>query len=266
MKMAFIGGGNMGEAIISAILEKTLATATDICVSDVSKPRRQYLKERYRVAVTANNRKAIVGKDTVVLAVKPQNLPEVLADLKGYLKPTQLVLSIVAGVKISTIARGLGHRRVVRCMPNTPAQVGFGMSAWTATGEVTGEQKGQARAILSAMGKEIYFDSEKYIDMVTAVSGSGPAYVFLLAESLVEAAVNIGLPRKEAEALVSQTILGAAHLIQKSGKPPAELRRNVTSRGGTTERALQVFEQGGFTKLVEDAVKAAYERAKELGS
>jgi len=265
MKIAFIGGGNMGEAMVTAVLDKKLAMPDGICVSDVSQTRREYLKKQYDVAVAESNREAVDGKDIVVLAVKPQNLAEVLADLKGSLKPDLLVLSIVAGVKIDNISQGLGHHRVVRCMPNTPAQVGFGMSAWTATEEVTEEQKGQSRAILGAMGREIYFESEKYIDMVTAVSGSGPAYVFLLAESLIDAAVNIGLPRKEAEELVSQTILGSAYLMQKSGKPPAELRRNVTSRGGTTERALQVFEEGGFIKLVEDAVKAAYRRAKELG-
>lgn len=252
--------------MVASLLEKKLCKPADICVSDVSEPRREYFKKQCGVAVTAGNREAVNGKDIVVLAVKPQNLPEVMADLKGYLKPAQLVLSIVAGVKISTIAQGLGHSCVVRCMPNTPARVGFGMSGWTATGEVTGEQKEQAQAILGAMGREIYFDNEKYLDMVTAVSGSGPAYVFLLAESLVDAVVSIGLPRKEAEELVSQTILGSAHLMQKSGKPPAELRRNVTSRGGTTERALQVFEKGGFARIVEEAVKAAYERAKELGS
>jgi len=265
MKIAFIGGGNMGEAMVTAVLDKKLAMPDGICVSDVSQTRREYLKKQYDVAVAESNREAVDGKDIVVLAVKPQNLAEVLADLKGSLKPDLLVLSIVAGVKIDNISQGLGHHRVVRCMPNTPAQVGFGMSAWTATEEVTEEQKGQSRAILGAMGREIFFDSEKYIDMVTAVSGSGPAYVFLLAESLIDAAVNIGLPRQEAEELVSQTILGSAYLMQKSGKPPAELRRNVTSRGGTTERALQVFEEGGFIKLVEDAVKAAYRRAKELG-
>ena len=266
MKIAFIGGGNMGEAMLAAVLDKKLAEPDDTCVSDISESRRQYLRERYRVAVTASNREAVNSKDIVVLAVKPQNLPEVMADLNGCLESTQLVLSIAAGAKIGTICQGLGHSRVVRCMPNTPAQVGFGMSAWTATDEVTGEQKEGSRAILGAMGKEVYFDDEKYLDMATAVTGSGPAYVFLLAESLIDAAVNIGFTRKEAEELVSQTMLGSAHLMQKYGKPPAELRRNVTSRGGTTERALKVFEEGGFAKLVEDAVKAAYQRSKELGS
>jgi len=266
MKIAFIGGGNMGEAIISSLLEKRLAAPADISVSDVSESRRKYLKERYRVTATENNVEAADDKNAVVLAVKPQNLPEVMAGLKGCLKPAQLVLSIVAGVRIGNICRGLGHSCVVRCMPNTPAQVGFGMSVWTATPEVAATQKEQSQAILGAMGKEIYFDDEKYIDIATAVSGSGPAYFFLFAEAMIDAAVKIGLSRSEAGEMVLQTMLGSVHLMQKSGKPPAELRRNVTSRGGTTERALKVFEEGGFAGLVEDAVKAAYRRAIELGN
>ncbi len=256
----------MGEAMLAAVLGQKLSTPDGIYISDVSESRREYLNERYDVEVTADSREAVKGKDIIVLAVKPQNLPEVMADLKGCLESTLLVLSIVAGVTISTISRGLGHSRIVRCMPNTPAQIGFGMSAWTATAEVSEEQKVQARAILGGMGREIYFDDEKYLDMVTAVSASGPAYVFLLAESLVDAAVKIGLSREEAGELVSQMMLGSAHLMQQSDKSPAELRRNVTSRGGTTESALQVFEEGGFAKIVEDAVKAAYRRAKELGN
>jgi pyrroline-5-carboxylate reductase len=261
MKIAFIGGGNMGEAVLASLLEKKRVIPAGVCVSDIDKTRRNYISERYGVPVTDDNRKAAEGKDVIVLAIKPQQFPDVLNDLKGYLSSLQVVISIAAGVSIQTITRGLGHSHVVRCMPNTPAQIGLGITGWTATPGVSDLQKEHTKAVLAAMGKEIYFDSEEYIDMVTAVSGSGPAYVFLLAESLVDAAVNVGLPRKEAETLVSQTILGAAHLMQKSGKPPAELRRNVTSRGGTTERALQVFAEGGFAKLVEDAVKAAYERA-----
>jgi pyrroline-5-carboxylate reductase len=266
MKIAFIGGGNMGEAMIAALLEKKLASSGDICVADVSRERLDYLKGKYGVAVTGSNGEAVAGKDVIVLAVKPQSLPEVLAGLKGSVKASQLVLSIMAGVRINKIGDGLGHKRIVRSMPNTPAHIGSGVTGWTATSEVTFKQKDSARAILGAMGKEIYFDDEKYIDMVTAVSGSGPAYVFLLAESLIEAAVNIGLPREEAETLVVQMIFGSAKLLVKSGQPPVELRRNVTSRGGTTEAALKVFENGGFTGLVAEAVKAAYLRAKELGS
>ncbi len=255
----------MGEAIVAAVLEKNLAAPADICVSDISGSRREYLEKQYGVAVAANNREAVDDRDVIVLAVKPQNLTEVLSDLKGSIKPAQLVLSIVAGVKIGAISQGSGHGSIVRCMPNTPAQIGFGMSAWTATAGVTAAQKEQSTAILGAMGKEIYFEDEKCIDMATAVSGSGPAYCFMFAEALVDAAVNIGLPREKAVEMVSQTLLGSAQLMGQSGKPPAELRRNVTSRGGTTESALKVFDEGGFARLVEDAVKAAYRRAKELG-
>jgi pyrroline-5-carboxylate reductase len=265
MKIAFIGGGTMGEAILAALLEKKICTPADISVSDVSQECLNALKNKYGVAVTGSNREAAAGKDIIILAVKPQSLPEVLAGLKGSLKAAQLVLSIIAGKNINNISQGLGHQRIVRSMPNTPARIGYGVTGWTATSEVTPPQKAQARAILGAMGKEIYFDDEKYLDMVTAVSGSGPAYFFLLAEALIEAAVKIGLPYQEAETLALQTMLGSAHLLQQSGQTPAELRRAVTSRGGTTEAALKVFENGGFSKLVEDAVKAAYNRAKELG-
>lgn len=266
MNIALIGGGNMGEAMLAAVLERGLSTPEAVGVGEVREERRQHLKNSYGVAVTASNREAATSKDVIILAVKPQNLAEVMAELNGCLEPTQLVLSIIAGASVNSLCQGLSHNLIVRAMPNTPAQVGAGISAWTATAGVTEEQKGWARAILGAMGKEIYFDDEKYLDMATAVSGSGPAYFFLLAESLIDAAVHIGLPHKEAEELVSQTMLGSAHLVQKSGKKFAKLRRNVTSPGGTTAQALQVFEEGGFSDLVKEAVRAAYKRAEELGS
>ena len=255
----------MGEAMLAAVLERKLATLTGISVSDISEPRRQYLKKQYGITITENNREAIEGKDIIILAVKPQIIPEVLDGLKSHIKSTQLVLSIAAGVKISTISHGLEHQSIVRVMPNIPAQIGFGMSGWVATAAVTREQKEMSRAVLGAMGKEIYFDDESYLDMVTAVSGSGPAFFFLFAECLIDAAVNIGLPRPQAEELVLQTMVGSSQLLLKSGKTPDELRRNVTSKGGTTERALKAFEEGAFARLVEGAVKAAYLRAKELG-
>ncbi len=255
----------MGEAMLAAALEKKMATPINISVSDISASRRNFLKKEYGVNVTGNNLAAVKGKGLIILAVKPQNIPEVLADLKGHIKANQLVLSIAAGISIGTISQGLGHGNIVRAMPNTPAQIGFGMSGWTATNAVTTSQKKQARAVLAAMGREIYFDDEEYLDMVTAVSGSGPAYFYLFAESLIDAAVNIGISRPDAEQLVRQTMLGSAQLLSKSDKPPAALRRAVTSKGGTTERALQVFESGDFSKLVKDAVQAAYLRAKELG-
>ena len=247
-------------------MEKGLALPPDICVSDVNRERLDYLKKQHRVNVTSANSKAIKNMDIVVLAVKPQNIAEILNDIKESLQPEQLILSIVAGVKTDTISQSLGHDRIVRVMPNTPAQIGFGMSGWTATPAVTTDQKTQVRSILGAMGKEIYFDDEEYLDMVTAVSGSGPAYIFLFAECMVEAAVDTGLSREDAVTLVAQTLLGAAHLISESGDTPAELRRQVSSKGGTTEKALQVFEENGLQDIVRKAIRAAYDRAKELGN
>jgi len=265
LKIAFIGGGNMGEAMLSALLNRNLTTPESVSVSDISMSRRQYLKQEYAVSVTGDNRQATFSCDVIILAIKPQNLDEVLTELSGHLKASQLVLSIVAGARISTISHQLNHRYVVRAMPNTPAQIGEGVTVWTATDEVTGEQKKWAGSILGAMGKEIFVDNEQLIDMATAVSGSGPAYLFLFVELLIDAAVNIGLPRNIAEELVLETVLGSGHLIQKSGKQPTELRRMVTSPGGTTAEALLQLEKGGFAELLTKAVSAAYDRAKKLG-
>jgi pyrroline-5-carboxylate reductase len=255
----------MGEAIIASLLDKKLCRPADISVSELIEARRDYLKKKYAVGVTAHSQEAVDGKDVIVLAVKPQNIADALSALKGLVKPGQLVLSIAAGVTVKTIKGGLAHDKVVRSMPNTPAQIGLGMTGWTATPEVTTEQKELARLILGAMGKEIYFDNEKALDMVTAVSGSGPAYFYMFAESLIDAAVRIGLNRADAEALVKQTMLGAANMVNVSDKTPAELRRNVTSKGGTTEKAIKVFEDGGLAWLTGEAVIAAFLRAKELG-
>ena len=265
MKIAFIGGGVMGEAMLSAILDKGLSLPQAISVSDVNQARCQHLGQKYGVAVMSNNRQAIEGSNVVVLAIKPQNLVEVMAELGGQLKSAQLVLSIIAGARINTLRRGLNHHRVVRVMPNTPAQIGEGISVWTATAEVTKQQKRWAASILGAMGKEIYVDDEKYIDMATAVSGSGPAYIFLFVESLVSAAVDIGLPRDMAQELVLEVMLGSVHFMHKSGKEAAELRRMVTSPGGTTAEALLQLEKGGFSDLLKQAVNAAYDKAKRLG-
>jgi len=265
MKISFIGGGVMGEAMLAAILDKGLAKPEAIWVSDVSQARLESLEQKYGVAVTGNNRQAAERGEVVVLAIKPQNLAEVMTELGGQLKPAQLILSIIAGARLDTLSEGLKHGGIARAMPNTPAQIGEGMSVWTATPAVTEQQREWVGAILGAVGREIYVDDEKYIDMATAISGSGPAYFFLMVESLIDAAVAIGLPRDMARELVLQTMLGSGRLIQKSGEEPAELRRKVTSPGGTTAQALLQLEKGGFTDLVKRAVKAAYDKAKRLG-
>ncbi len=266
MKIAFIGGGNMGEATLSAILSRELCQPGDVRVSDISETRCQYLHQKYDVTVTSDNRQAAEKTDVIVLAVKPQNLADVITELRGQMKPSQLILSIIAGAKLDTICQALEHRSAVRAMPNTPAQIGQAITVWTATSEVNEEQRQIAGSILGAIGQEIYVTDEQYIDMATAISGSGPAYFFLFIEALVAAATAIGLPRDIAEELALQTMLGSGHLIRESGKTPAELRRTVTSPGGTTAAALAELDKGGFADLIAQAVRAAYSKARELGS
>jgi len=266
LKVAFIGGGNMGEAMLSAILGKGLTTAESVIASDISDSRREHLHRQYGVSVSSDNRRAATGRDVVVLAVKPQTLAEVMAGIKGALAPEQLVLSIVAGAQLGTLREGLAHVSVVRAMPNTPAQIGEGMTVWTASPEVTVQQREWARAILGAMGHEIAVDDEDRIDMATAVSGSGPAYLFYFVEALCDAAVQVGLPGEMARQLVLTTVHGASRLLQESGREPAELRRMVTSPGGTTAAAVARLEEGQLGDLMRAAVDAAYRRAKELAT
>jgi pyrroline-5-carboxylate reductase len=265
MKIAFIGGGNMAEAILSAVLKNKLAAAKDITVSDIDAGKRNNLEQKYKISTSGNNQTAIEGKEVIILAVKPQVLAEIMAALNNRIKPDQLVVSILAGKSIKTISSGLNHNCIVRSMPNTPAQIGEGMTVWMATPQVTSEQKKLAAAILGAMGKELFAEDEKYLDMATAVSGSGPAYVFLFVESMTAAAVKLGWTPDEAQLLVVQTMVGATGLLNKSGKSPQELRSMVTSPGGTTAEAISAFEKGGFGGLVEQAVTAAFEKSKKLG-
>ncbi len=265
MKITFIGGGNMGEAMLAAVLNKKIAKRGEITVSDVSEERLKYLNDKYKTYTRSKNREALNGSDVIVLAIKPQKLAAVMADLHGLIRPQQLMLSIIAGARIDTLRQGFGHKAIVRSMPNTPAQIGEGVTVWTTTPEVTEKQKQIAGSILGAMGKQIYVDDEKYLDMATAVSGSGPAYVFLFVEALIGAAVEIGWSPEVAKELAMGTVLGASHLLQQSGKEASELRRAVTSPGGTTAEAIRVFEEGDFRGLVAKAVKAAHEKAMTLG-
>lgn len=265
MKTTFVGAGVMGEAIIRAVINAGIATPQEVTATDIRPDRLSDLEHEYGIGTCEDSRKAVESAQVVVLAVKPQNLEAMLAQMEGALKPGQLVISVIAGSTMAAIASGLGHEEVVRAMPNTPAQIGEGMTVWTASAQVAEAQKETARSVLKALGAEIYVPDERAIDMATAVSGSGPAYVFLVMEALVSAAADIGLPRDTARELVIQTVRGAASLAQQSGKELAELRRNVTSPGGTTERGLLQLEEGGLRAAFNRAVAAAYQRAKELG-
>ena len=265
MRIGFIGGGVMGEAIIKSLLAKEIAAPDDIIVSDASQLRRDALSKRYGIKTISSNREAADGAEVVILAVKPQDLSKVLAGVKGLL-PQQLVLSIVAGATLGSLHQGLDHSYIVRAMPNMPAQIGEGMTVWTATAEVSQQHKEVAGSILASLGEEIYVTDERYIDMATALSGSGPAYVFLVIEALIDAGVHIGLPRSIAEKLVVETMLGSTRAVEVTGKHPAELRNMVTSPGGTTAEGLLQLETGGLRSLMLQAVIAAYDKAKNLGA
>jgi len=265
VKLAFIGGGTMGEAIVSGAIANNVADAEDVAVCDVAPARREHLSSTYGVSVTESAAEAASGTDLIVLAVKPQEFAGAAGGLKGSLTSDQTVMSIMAGVRIDTIVEVTGHAAIVRTMPNTPATIGEGMTVWTATAAVADTAREFVRRLLSVLGKEADVDDEKYIDMATAVSGSGPAYVFLLIEALVEAAVEIGLDREMATRIVLQTVKGSARYAEDSGVAPAALRDQVTSRGGTTEAALRELDDAGVRPAFARAVSAAYERAKELG-
>lgn len=265
-KLAFIGSGVMAEAMINGILGKGLTQPKQIIASDILIERGEELHRRYGVENTTDNRYAAQNGDVVVFSVKPQHLAHVLADLgTGVLREGQLVLSIVAGARISVFVRRLGHEAIVRVMPNTPAQIGAGMSVWTATPAVSEEQRAQTRAILQALGEEIDVADESYLDMATAVSGTGPAYIFLVMEALTDAAVHLGFPRQIAEKLVVQTVIGSALFARQSHKHLAELRNMVTSPGGTSAEALYQLEKGSLRAVLSKAVWAAYQKSKLLG-
>ena len=263
MKIAFIGGGAMGEAMIRCVLAKKVAAREHVVVSDTSEARRELLARGYHVDALADNREAVKNADLIVLAVKPQNLPQVMDEIKG-LGRQQLALSIVAGATLSKLCHGLNHLSVIRAMPNMPAQIGEGMTIWTATAQAGQKQRKLAQTVLGAVGSEIYVADEKYLDMATALVGSGPAYVFLFIEALIDAGVHIGLARDMARAMVMQTILGSTHTVEKTGKHPADLRNMVTSPGGTTTEALLELEKGAFRSLLIEAVTAAYRKAQHL--
>ena len=265
LTLAFIGGGTMAEAILSGVLDKGLAAANAIAVGEPVSQRREYLVDRYGIQVTSDNLRVVEGAEMVVIAVKPQQLEDVLQELSGRLARSQSVLSIVAGASIETIAEGLNHPAVIRVMPNTPAQVGQGMSVWIATPYVAEAHVEATREILASLGQEMYVSEEKYLDMATALSASGPAYVFLFLESLIDAGVYLGLSRDMAQTLALQTIQGSAALARESGKHPAELRNMVTSPGGTTAEALLTLEEKGFRGILINAVIDAHEKALDLG-
>jgi pyrroline-5-carboxylate reductase len=263
-KLAFVGSGVMAEAMISGLLEKKLVKPENIIASHPRTKRTDDLHSRLGIQGITSNREAGKNADIILICVKPQRLRPVLNDLSGVVNSSQLIISIVAGANSSSLARQLNHPAVVRVMPNTPAQIGYGMSVWTNTPEVSEAQRQQTKTILSALGKEMWFEEEKFVDMATAISASGPAYVFLVMEALIDAAVHLGFSRLDARELVTETLLGSVLFAQESQKHPAELRNMVTSPNGTSAEALYQLEKGGLRTILSKAVYAAYQKTAVL--
>lgn len=263
--VAFIGGGVMGEAMIKGLLNQHLLTSDQLIAADPREDRGRELIARYQLHFTTSNAEAAEAADILVLATKPQVIGAVLSSLKGQGSHPSLILSILAGVRIGTLRDGSGNDRIVRAMPNTPAQIAEGITVWTATPEVPADERAQAKALLGALGEELFMDDEKFLDMATALSGTGPAYVFLFMEALIDAGVHMGFSRRDAERLVLQTVRGSVDFAQQSGIHQAELRNQVTSPGGTTAEALYQLEKGGLRTVLSQAVYAAYRRSVELG-
>ncbi|MGB0387152.1 MAG: pyrroline-5-carboxylate reductase [Ardenticatenaceae bacterium] len=264
--ISFIGSGMMGEAIIRGLLAQDgMIKAQQIIATDVREDRLAELEARYGIGVSTSNAEAADEAQVVVLSIKPQTIPKVMPQIRGQLRRSDLLLSIIAGTTIKTLSDGAAHGAIVRCMPNTPAQIGQGITVWTSTQEVNESQKEQAQAIVRSLGKEIYVHDEHYLDMTTAVSGSGPAYVFLMMEAMIDAAVHLGFSRPVATQLVYQTMRGSVEYAEQSGQHVAELRNQVTSPGGTTAEALYHMEKEGLRTAIARGIWGAYERAVALG-
>ncbi|MDQ1612676.1 MAG: pyrroline-5-carboxylate reductase [Pyrinomonadaceae bacterium] len=279
VRLVFVGIGVMAESMIAGLLKRQLVAPAQVSGSHPRAARRAELETTYGIRVVESNREAVsndaagaqenagspVSGSIIILAVKPQKLNGVLHELKDALRPDDLVLSIVAGARIETMAGELLHPAVVRAMPNTPAQVGEGMTVWTATPQVDERKRRQVGAMLGALGREMRVEEERQIDMATALSATGPTYVFLVMESLVDAGVHMGFSREVARELVLQTMLGSVRFAMESHKHPAELRNMVTSPGGTSAEAIYQMEKGGLRTVLSKAVYAAFQRAVALG-
>lgn len=263
-RLGIIGTGVMAEAMLAGLLRRELIDARNVLASHPRAARREQLEATYGVRTTDDNAVAAREADVMLLAVKPQMLPSVSDELRGILPPDQLVISIIAGASTAALGDALDHPAIVRSMPNTPAQIGQGVTVWYATESVDAQGKVRTRAMLSALGREFEVHDERQVAMATAVSGTGPTYIFLFIEALTDAAVHLGFPRHVARELVLDTMQGSAAFALGSGKHVAELRDMVTSPGGTSAEALYQLERGRLRTVVSDAVWAAFERTLHL--
>ncbi|ASV74702.1 Pyrroline-5-carboxylate reductase [Thermogutta terrifontis] len=263
-KIGFIGAGQMARALAEGLLHKGLLVPDQVLASDPSESARQKFHEATGAETTPNNLDVVRRQDVVILAVKPQQIPKVLEELRGRVAPEKLVISIAAGIALQQLEEGLGaHTRVIRVMPNTPALVGFAASAYALGKNAGPDDASLVQQLLEAIGIAVRVD-EKLLDAVTALSGSGPAYVYLMIEVLTDAGVRHGLSRDVALTLAAQTVRGAAEMVMRTGQHPAVLKDQVTSPGGTTIAALAAMESQGFRGAVLAGVEAAWRRAREL--
>ena len=264
-KFALIGAGMMGSAIVTGIIQKNVLKAQDICISDPDTAKVEKLQNKLGINAAPTNAEAVQDADTVLIAVKPQFLEGALKSIKGSLSPDAMLMTIVAGVPVSYYLNALEIRRVLRIMPNTPAQVGEGVCGWYATEDVSAEQKEMAQQILSALGMEFEVKRESDLDLITAVSGSGPAYVYLFIEAMTDAAVQMGLPRPLSQQIVLQTVYGSSAYMKAAGKHPVILKNEVTSPGGTTAAALAAMEKEGLRTAITEGMLACLQKTIELG-
>ena len=264
-KIAFIGSGKMAEAMIKGLLRQNLVESSQLIAAGPRPERKEHLIGEYAIQATTDNAEAARDRDIIILSFKPQVTDDVLKELRGEVRSRSLVLSIAAGVPIQQIADGLAHAGVVRAMPNTPAQISEGITVWTATPQVTDSQLGSTRAILGALGETVQVDHENYLDMATALSGTGPAYVLLFMEAMIDAGVHMGFSRRISEQLVLQTMHGTIQYARQSPRHPSTLRNEVTSPGGTSAEALYHMEKGRLRTVVSRAIWAAYQRSRSLG-
>jgi pyrroline-5-carboxylate reductase len=263
--IATVGSGVMAEAMIAGLLRGALVDADHVIASHPRAERREALEREYGIRTAADNVEAVKDADVILLGIKPQMLNKVGREIGPHLRRGQLVLSVLAGATTAALTGILGHDQVVRSMPNTPARLGKGVSVWYATPETTEAQRAQAAALLGALGLQLEVDDEKMVAMATAVSGTGPTYVFLVMEALIDAAVHLGFPRHVAHDLVIETLEGSTLFAKQSGMHPAELRNMVTSPGGTSAAALHELESGRLRTVLSEAVWAAFRRTVELG-
>lgn len=264
-RIGFIGGGKMGGGIIHGLLERGAAAPADIIVCETYAPRRAELEQQYGVRVSDMPAPAVAGVDAVVIAVKPQDFATAAAEIRPALAPETLLVSIMAGVRLETIVAALPGGRAVRVMPNLGATVGESFSLWFGGPAVTEQDRALVRLLLGTIGQEREAPAETYLDMATAVAGSGPGYVTLLVEALIDGAVHIGLPRELATAMVLQTVLGTVRWAQTDGRHPAALRAEVVSPAGTTAAGVLALERGGVRAALIEAVIAGFERSRALG-